>query len=154
MSVFRRRPAAAVSKNSAKATLAEGLLCTVCEGDMKVVLDMPIPLGGTGRAPTPGFHARAAISGCVAIGIKMTAIRLGIELKEVNVSVEMEFDDSALFGMGDATAAPLKTNIGILLRSDADPGRLNQLVDVALAADPYFLALRDPQVVLTQVEIE
>ena len=153
MSVFRRRPEAALSTAHAKATIAQGLTCTVTDGTREVVADMPAPVGGSELGPTPGFYARAAISGCVAIGIKMTAVRLGIELKSVIVGVEMDFDESALFGMGGASAAPLKTNINIKLNSDADPEILQGLVEEALEADPYFLALRDPQNVVTHIEL-
>lgn len=153
MSVYHRRPEAAQSTVRADATVGEGLVCHVREADKEVVLDMPTPVGGTDTGPTPGFHARVAISGCIAIGIKMTAARLGVDVRRVNVSVDMDFDDSAMFEMGSASAAPLKTRIGIQLESGADPDRLNALVQTALAADPYFLALRDPQNVETHVEV-
>ena len=154
MAVYQHRPKTAFSTIHAEASVSEGLTCTVTEGERKVVLDMPEPIGGSGLGPTPGFHARAAVSGCVAIGIKMTAVRLGIELKSVNVGVAMDFDDSAMFGMGTSTAAPLKTTITIRLDSDADADTLHQLVDTTLKADTYFLALRDPQQVETIIELE
>ena len=154
MSVFHRRPEAALDTKHADASISEGLTCTVTEGDREVVLDMPEPVGGSELGPSPGFHARAAIAGCVAIGIKMTAIRLGIELRSVKVGVDMDFDDSAIFGMGEASAAPLKTHLKITVASDADRETLQGLVDTALEADPYFLALRDPQKVETSLEFE
>ena len=83
----------------------------------------------------------------------MTAIRLGIELRSVNVVVDMDFDDSAILGMGKASAAPLRTGVTIRLDSDADRETLEALVEKALAADPYYLALRDPQIVETRIEM-
>ena len=152
MSVFKRRPEAALDSKHAEARIAEGLTCKVTEGDREVVLDMSEIMGGSALGPAPGFHARAAISGCVAIGIKLTAVRLGIELRSVHVGLDMDFDDSALLGMGEASAAPLRTRIKITLASDADEETLQGLVDAALKADPYFLALRDPQKVETSLE--
>ena len=154
MSVFRRRPDAAMDTKHSEARITEGLTCTVREGDQEVVLDMPEPIGGSGQGPSPGFHARAAVSGCVAIGIKMTAVRLGIALRSVHVGVDMDFDDSAMFGMGEASAAPLKTRIKIALDSDADEASLRKLVDTALEADPFYLALLEPQNVETFLEVE
>lgn len=154
MSVFERRPDTALDTMRAEATITQGLTCKVTEGEREFVVDMPAPLGGSELGPSPGYHARAAISGCVAIGIKMTAVRLGIELKAVTVGVDMDFDNSAMLGMGDASAAPLRTGITIRLDSDAEPDTLHALVEVALAADPYFLALRDPQMVETRIELE
>ncbi|MDU8941871.1 OsmC family protein [Ovoidimarina sediminis] len=153
MSVFHRRPEAALDTKHADARITDGLTCKVTEGDREVVIDMPEPVGGCELGPSPGFHARAAVSGCVAIGIKMTAVRLGIELRSVHVGVDMDFDDSAIFGMGDASAAPLRTRLKITLASDADRETLQGLVDTALEADPYFLALRDPQTVETVLDV-
>ena len=153
MAIFERRPMAALSCSQVEATVSDGLVCHVTDGKHAVVLDMPAPVGGTEAGPTPGFHARVAVSGCIAIGIKMTAVRLGIELKSVNVVVEMDFDDSALFGMGNASAAPLKSRVNVRLESHADSGMLDNLVETALAADPYFLALRDAQDVATRIEV-
>ena len=83
----------------------------------------------------------------------MTAIRLGIELRSVNVVVDMDFDDSAILGMGESSAAPLRTGVTIRLDCDADRETLEALVEKALAADPYYLALRDPQNVETRIEM-
>lgn len=154
MSVFHRRPEAALDTKRADARVDRGLTCTVSEGDLEVVVDMPAPVGGSEMGPTPGFHARAAVSGCVAIGIKMTAVRLGIDVRSVDVGVEMDFDDSAIFAMGEASAAPLRTRISIRLDSDAEAETLRSLVDTALQCDPYFLALRDPQTVETRIEVD
>ena len=152
MSVFHRRPESALDTKHADARITEGLTCKVTEGDREVLLDMSEPVGGSELGPSPGFHARAAISGCVAIGIKMTAVRLGIELHSVQVGVDMDFDDSAIFGMGEASAAPLRTHLKIKLASEANQEKLQGLVHTALEADPYFLALRDPQKIETSLE--
>ena len=108
-------------------------------------MDMPKALGGDGSAPSPGFFVRAGLIGCVAIGIKMTAAREGIPLKSVDVDVEMDFDDGAMFGLGDNTAAPLETRLTITLKSSAPWAAVEEMARRALAADTYFLALRDPQ---------
>jgi len=154
MSVFERRPDAALDTRHSEATITNGLMCKVTGEDRDVILDMPAPVGGSELGPTPGFHARTAIAGCIAIGIKMTAVRFGIDLKSVKVDVEMDFDDAAIFGMGEASAAPLRTRIGIRLKSDVQPEQLQELIKAALEADPYYLALRDPQNVETKFELE
>ena len=153
MRVYERRPDKALSSMSIDARIEGGLACTITDGTREVIVDMPEPVGGDSMGPTPGFHARAAVAGCVAIGIKMTAAREGIELKSVNVNVGMDFDDSAVFAMGENTAAPLKTIISIDLESDTGEAELKAMVDRALASDTYFLALRDPQVVETRLKV-
>lgn len=153
MSVFGRRPETALDTISASATVTAGLTCKFVQGEHSAVMDMPETVGGSDAGPTPGFFARAAVSGCIAIGIKMTATRLGISLASVRVDLEMDFDNSALFGMGDATAAPLVTRLDIKLESGESQEVLESLVETALKSDPYFLALRDPQNVKTRISV-
>jgi uncharacterized OsmC-like protein len=149
---FRRKPGMAFSTAKGSARVADGLLCHYRQDGREVSMDMGTVLGGAGAAPTPGFYFRAAVAGCVAIGIKMTAAREGIEIESVDVGIEMDFDDSAILGLGTHSAAPLETRLVISLRSREDGGKLNALVDHALAADPFFLALKDAQKVITTLE--
>lgn len=153
MSVFRRRPEMSLDTIGAAAIVTDGLTCTFAQGEHSAVMDMPATVGGGDEGPTPGFFARAAISGCVAIGIKMTATRLGVEVRSIKVDLEMDFDNSAIFGMGNASAAPLLTRLDIELDSDAGEEVLENLVETALKADPYYLALRDPQQVETRIQV-
>lgn len=142
-----------MSSIRADARITDGLTCTVQQGEYSTIVDMPEPIGGGNHGPTPGFHARVGISACIAIGIKLTATRMGLELKSLDVSVDMDFDDSAIFGLGTSTAAPLITRIEVQMESDEDEQRLNDMVAKALEADTYFLALRDPQRVETQIRV-
>jgi uncharacterized OsmC-like protein len=149
--VLRRKPSAAFSTIKGSARVEGGLSCTYRQGERSAPMDMGTPLGGTGEAPTPGFYFRAAVSGCIAIGIKLTAVRDGLELESVTVDVEMDFDDGAMLGLGSNPASPLATRINIALESREPADALRGLVDRALAADPYFLALRDAQQVTVSV---
>jgi uncharacterized OsmC-like protein len=108
-------------------------------------MDMSQTLGGDEKGPTPGFFIRAGLAGCVAIGIKLTAAREAIAVDSINVDVEMDFDDGAMLGVGSNTAAPLQTRFTITLDSAEPWAKVTAMVDRALAADPYFLALRDAQ---------
>jgi len=145
LSVFERRPSAALSSAKASGHLDEGLHCIVSSRELDVRMDMPKEFGGDGSGPTPGFFIRAGLIGCVAIGIKATAARERISLESVDVDVEMDFDDGAIFGLGDNTAAPLETRLTIALQSPAPWAAVEAMARRALAADPYFLAFRDPQ---------
>ena len=75
----------------------------------------------------------------------MTAAREGIPLESVDVDVEMDSDDGAMFGLGDNTAAPLKTRLTITLKSPAPWAAVEEMARRALAADTYYLAFRDAQ---------
>jgi uncharacterized OsmC-like protein len=152
-SAFRSDPDTAFSTIGAEASISDGLACRVTDGTNVTQVDMPVGFGGTATGPSPGFHARAAVASCTAIGIKSAAARAGLALEQVSVRVEMNFDDGAIFGMGSNTAAPMSTKLLIRVKSDCSDEELNTLVTEALEADPYFLALRDPQTVTSEIEI-
>ena len=149
--IFIKKPKAAFSSIRASGHLDEGLICKVRQDGYEAVMDMSKVMGGDGAAPSPGFYIRAGLAGCVAIGIKMTAARERIAIDAIDVDVEMDFDDSALLGMGGNSAAPLETRLIIALQSSAPWEKVEAMVGRALAADPFFLALRDAQKVMTQV---
>ena len=65
----------------------------------------------------------------------------------------MDFDDSAMFGIGENTEAPLDTRLLIKIVSDEGQKRLQNLVDRVLEIDPYFLALRDAQSVSAELKV-
>lgn len=130
-----------------------GLACKVEQGKFSTVMDLGCAMGGDASAPSPGFFARAGIVGCVAIAIKMSATRAGLTFRKVVVDVETDFDDLAIFGLGNSSAAPTETRVNIEIDSDEDIMKINALVERTLEMDPWFLALRDPQRVATHVTV-
>jgi len=156
MKVIKRMlsdPSVATSKITTHGRVEEGLACTVREGKFTAVTDLGYGMGGAAAGPSPGFYARTAIAGCVAIGVKMAAARDGISLRTVDVTVSTDFDDLAIFGLGDSTAAPVATQILIRVDTDASHQTVSDLIERVLDMDPWFLALRDPQSVVTRLEL-
>lgn len=151
IAVYRKKPNTAFSSVRASGHLSEGLICEFHQGDHEAVMDMSKAIGGDEKGPTPGFFIRAGLAGCVAIGIKLTATREGIVIDSIDVDVEMDFDDGAMLGVGSNSAAPLETRFTIALQSSAPWEEVTAMVDRALAADPYFIALRDAQNVTARV---
>ena len=149
--VFRRKPSAAMDTIRAAGRIERGLVCNVRQGDHTAVMDMAAAIGGDGSAPTPGFFIRAGLVGCIAIGIKLTAAREGIDIGAIDVDVEMDFDDGAMLGVGDNSAAPLETRVTITVESIAPWEKVEAMIGRALECDPYFLALRDAQSVKTRL---
>lgn len=138
---------AARSTLVASGTIKEGLACHVEQGKFRTTLDMGTGMGGEASGPPPGFFARAAIVGCVAIAVKMLAAREGLRFEQVDVTVEMDFDDAALMFLTESSAAPLNTRVNIAIKSDEPEELVSDLVDRALSRDPWYLALRDAQLV-------
>ncbi|MCA0942555.1 OsmC family protein [Salipiger pacificus] len=153
LSVFSKRPEVAQSVNRGTAEVTDGLGCVYAQDGHRLAIDMPAAVGGSETGPTPGFFGRAAICGCVAIGIKMTALREGLQLDAVRVDITQRWDDRGLFGMAGANAGPLDTGLAIEIVS-AEPAELIEaMVARALACDPWFLAFREAQVVRTKVTV-
>ena len=152
--VFTSHPDKARNTTHATAKIGEGLTCTFTQGEITTTMDMPEIMGGNNKGPSPGFHARAAVAGCVAIGIKQATASENIQCKSVDVALEMDFDDAAMFGLGENTAAPLDTRLTIKIASNALPEVIQTLVDRVLEMDPFYLALRDAQSVSAEVIVD
>ncbi|MCB2100079.1 MAG: OsmC family protein [Rhodobacterales bacterium] len=144
-------PEAARSTIVTTAVVGEGLACNVRQGRFSALLDLGPGMGGDAAGPSPGFFGRAAIGGCVAMAVKMLAAREGVRFRRVTATVETDFDDTALFGLGASSAAPTETRVIVTVVTDADPAVVDDIVARTLDMDPWFLALRDPQRVRTTV---
>jgi uncharacterized OsmC-like protein len=151
LNVFRKRPEAALSSIHATAIVREGLSCEFTQGEHTAIMDMPDIMGGDGLGPTPGFFGRAAVAGCVSMGLKLLAAAEGLALKSITVDIDTDFDDSASLGLGDNSAAPLETRLTISFDTDEPEDKVRKLVDRLLERDPWYLALRDAQSVQTQI---
>ncbi len=149
--VFRKKPATAFNTKRASGPIESGLVCRARQDNHTAVMDMPEPIGGEGSAPSPGFHIRVGLVGCIAVGIKLTAAREGIDVGAIEVDVEMDFDDAAMIGVSDNTAAPLETRVTIAVESAAPWDAVTAMVGRALERDPYFVAFRDAQSVKTKL---
>ena len=152
--VFIKKPQKAFSTNYGTAVIEDGLSCTFTQGEISAVMDMPEIMGGDDNGPTPGFYARAGIAGCVSIGIKQTAINSGAVFDSVIVDIETDFNDGALMGLGDASAAPLETRLTIRIRTNLPAPEVSALVEKALCIDPWYLALRDAQSVKLNITVD
>jgi len=151
---YKMSPDTALSTSHASAEVGDGLKCVFKQGTETAVMDLPEVMGGTNKGPTPGFHARAAVSGCVAIGIKMEAANQGISIDSIHVGIEMDFDDSAALGMGSNSAAPLATRLVITVTTDHEESAIQALIARVLENDTFFLALRDAQAVTAEIVLD
>ena len=151
---YAMSPDTALSTSHASAEVSDGLKCVFRQGTETAVMDLPEVMGGTNKGPTPGFHARAAVSGCVAIGIKMEAANQGTSIDGIHVGIEMDFDDSAPLGMGLNSAAPLATRLAITVKTRHEEADIQALVARVLEKDTFFLALRDAQAVSAEIVLD
>ena len=153
ISVFARCPDRARVVNRGAALVEDGLSCAFEQDGHRVKIDMPTAIGGSDEGPAPGYFARAAICSCIAIGIKMTAAREGLRLDAVRVVIEQDWDNRGVLAMAGASPVPADTRIAVEITSTEPADTISEMVDRALANDPWFLAFRDAQPVSTAVSI-
>ncbi|SDL04271.1 OsmC family protein [Aliiruegeria lutimaris] len=108
---IRADPVRARSTIRTTSHVGEGLACEVTQGPFSATLDLGKGTGSDAAGSSPGFFARAAIAGCVAIAVKMLAARNGVRFDNIDVAIETDFDDAALFGIDDGNAASVRTRV-------------------------------------------
>lgn len=151
LNALERQPQLARNTYKASATIEDGFICKFSQGERGMVMDMPKIMGGEDEGPTPGFFARASITGCVSMGIKQLAVMEGLVIGSITVDIETDFVDGATLGFGEDSAAPLETRLFIHVDTDVPESEVTTLIDRVLEMDPWFLALRDAQSVKTNV---
>jgi uncharacterized OsmC-like protein len=144
---LRAHPEKARAKYApATATLESGLKCRVTgPSGEQIETDMPPALGGAGARPNPGWFFRASLAACCATVIAAQAARLGIDLTNLEVTVEGEGDNRGMLGADDAISAghsTMRTNVRISARN-ATAQQLEELVQWAAAHSPVGCTVRD-----------
>jgi uncharacterized OsmC-like protein len=141
------------AEQGATAILDEGLRCRVNASDGTTIgTDMPVGIGGSGKAPPPGWFFRAAIAACNATVIAMRAARLGITLNKLEVTVDSESDRRGLLGMDDVVPGPLRMSVRVNLGAEGiESERLREIVSWAHNHSPMADAIR--RAVETEVDI-
>jgi uncharacterized OsmC-like protein len=137
-------PEAATGSDSAATAVREGGLRFRVEGPWgSLTSDMAESVGGGASAPTPGWLQRAALAACDATLVAMEAARDGIELTELEVTVESESDFRGVLGVDPSVhAGPLSVRVAVrLAAANASEGQLREIVERAEARSPVRDAL-------------
>jgi uncharacterized OsmC-like protein len=153
--LFTDAPAAArVDVPSATAILESGLAFRAIHPDgSSLATDMPIALGGTERAPSPGWLLSAATASCCATVIAMRSAQLGVELTTLEVSVTAGADVRGMLGVGD-DVSPSLGELTVLVEIAADGAtrdELEEIVHWAAAHSPVTSTLRDASKVAVEI---
>lgn len=132
-----------------------GLRFRVRGPDGDVATDMAQAVGGGATAPSPGWLLRAALASCDATLLALEATREGIELTDLEVTVESDSDDRGLLGLDESVpAGPLDLRIRIRLgASNADGEQLRELARRAESRSPVRDAMARAIPMTTEVLI-
>lgn len=138
-SALAKRPALGQGTGVATARIKEGLTCEIREGSWTLIADMPEQAGGNAAGPTPGVYGRAALGSCLAIGYMMRAASMDIPIVSLEVEIQAEYDDGALFGtVSGVPAGYLDIRYTVTIESNATEESILQLLDEADRHSPYL----------------
>jgi uncharacterized OsmC-like protein len=124
------------------AKLRDGLTCDVESGGFRFVADLPATAGGDGRGPTPGMYGRGALASCLAMGYAMRAARAGIVLTGLEVEVQADYDDGALFGVTDTPPGYSEVRWTVRFATTTPDPDVLAVLDDADAHSPYLDVFR------------
>ena len=147
--------AARATDAAATAVLEDGLRFRIEGPWSPLTSDMSKSVGGDASAPSPGWLLRAALSACDATLVAMEAARDGIELTDLEVSVESESDFRGVLGV-DPKVHPGPVSMRVAYRltaTNATEEQLRAIVHRAEAHSPVRDALAREMTMTTEMAI-
>ena len=136
------------------AVVEGGLSCRVQEKHHVLTADLPASMGGADSGPSPSTLLRAALSSCVAMGVKMWAARRDVAIGRVEVRVETDVDARGQFGLDDEIAPGFGgVRMHVHVESSAEEAVLRDIIATSLRYSPLMDAFRKAQAIDTQVSI-
>ena len=99
--------------------------------------DHPTVLVGKDNAPTPAELLLAALAGCLTAGIGNIAAARGVELTEVESTVEGDIDVQGVLGLSDTVRNGYEQiKVSFKIRGNASDEKLRQIVEQSRARVP------------------
>lgn len=137
------------------ASIIDGTTCRTTEGNHTFTIDVPTSVGGTDVGPSPNVFLRAALSSCVAIGIKQWAALHEIDVTSVDVVLDMRVDARGQLGVSESAAPGFESvNIAIDLETNHPAEAVEAMVSEALRYSPLIDVLKRPQTLDATVKVK
>lgn len=96
-------PTAASATFSARGTSTGPVSTTIAIGRHTIHTDEPSHLGGKDTAPNPVQYALVALISCQILSFRFWAAQLGVQVDDLDVSVETRLDGRGFFGLDEQT---------------------------------------------------
>ncbi len=132
------RPSLGLGTGISKTTIRNGLTCEIEEGPWHFKADMPEQAGGNAQGPTPGVYGRGALGSCLAMGYMMHAAYRNVPIQTLQVEVQADYDDGALFGVTNVPPGYLDVRYIVTVESDAPEEEILRVLDEADGHSPYL----------------
>jgi uncharacterized OsmC-like protein len=141
ISLFEEQPEKAKSKPTVVAR-TDGAQAAMEAGPFSLGADLPEPLGGTNRAPSPTALLLSALAGCAAVFIRDTlAPQLGVRVEAVEATAQCEADARGLLGIPGADPDLKNIRLDVRVHSPVDEGEVQKLYEAWRERCPVYLAL-------------
>jgi uncharacterized OsmC-like protein len=147
------KPELGLGTGISTARITNGLTCSIREGQWELNADMPIQVGGSGSAPTPGVLGRAALGSCLAIGYMIWAAKLNVQIDDLEVEVQADWDDGGTFGTAEVPAGYSEVRYSVQIQSNASESDLMKVIEAGDAHSPYLDVFRRQQLCIRKVQI-
>jgi uncharacterized OsmC-like protein len=107
--------------------------------------DHPEVLVGTGEGPAPVEFVLHALAACITAGIGNIAAARGVELTEVESTVEGDIDLQGVLGLNDNVRNGYKgIRVSFKIKGDAPPEKLQEIVEQSRARSAVFDIITNP----------
>lgn len=106
--------------------------------------DWPPEVGGQDSGPSPGEALLGALGGCVAMTYVKKAASRGIDIDELEVSIEARVDLRGAFELDAVRAGLAAATVTVKVRSDADNAVLAEIGQTVTHASVVFDSLANP----------
>jgi uncharacterized OsmC-like protein len=148
------KPTLGLGIGISKTRIINGLSCESREGEYVFYTDMPSQVGGNGKGPTPGVLGRAALGSCLAMGYMMWASRLDVIIDSLEVQIEADYDDGALFGTSDAVPGYSEIRYIVKIKSPASKKVIENVLNQGDNHSPYLDVFSRAQKCIRKIELE
>jgi uncharacterized OsmC-like protein len=114
--------------------------------------DWPEDVGGADEGPSPGEALLGALAGCVGLSYVANAINRGVEIEQLEISIEASADLGSVFEAGNPPPGFASVKILMKVQADADELTLADLGRAATRTSAVFNSLVRPIPVTLDVE--
>ena len=146
------KPTLGMGTGVSKTRIVNGLTCETKEGDWIFKTDMPKQVGGNATASSPGALGRAALGSCLAIGLMLWASKLDVAIDSLEVEIQADYDDGALFDRSDNYPGYLEVRYIVKVQSPASLEDIEHLLSVGEKHSPYLDVFSRSQSCIRQLE--
>jgi uncharacterized OsmC-like protein len=106
--------------------------------------DWPPEVGGRDSGPSPGEAILGALGGCVAMTYITKAAARGVDIEELEVTIEATVDLGGVFELAAVRAGLSGARVTVWVRSSADDGTLDELRQLVTRTSAVYDSLTSP----------